>query len=92
MDTNKQKDLDARRFNLIRRISEIENEELLEKIEMAVIHESEAFSIPANYPFAPSKEKLHSIIEQVLEDDRNGLMMDFDDAEREIMEYIDSLK
>ena len=90
MNTYEQNELNARRLNLIRRISEMENEELLDKIEQMITHENSFSSFPEDYPFAPSKEKLHSIIEQVLEDDRNGLMIDGEEVEREIRALIDS--
>jgi len=69
----------------------MENEELLDKIEQIILVENDFSSYPKDYPFAPSKEKLHSIIEQVLEDDRNGLMFDGEEVEREIRAYIESL-
>jgi len=65
----------------------MENEELLDKIEQMILVENNPSSYPKDYPFAPSKEKLHSIIEQVLEDDRNGLMLDGEEVEREFSEY-----
>ena len=91
MDTYKQNELDTRRMNLIRCISEIENEELLDKIEQVITRENSFSSFPEDYPFAPSKEKLHSIIEQVLEDDRNGLFTSAEDFKMEMKEFLDSL-
>jgi len=90
MDRNSQ--LDARRLNIIRQITEIENEDMLGNIEEYIarnrknLHES-----ARNYPYAPSKEELHSIIEQVLEDDRNGLFVDGEEHHRKMRLMIEEL-
>ncbi|NDV81639.1 hypothetical protein [Bacteroides sp. 51] len=63
-------ELEALRHKLIRNINEIEDEEVLQNIGEYLA--SVKCPTTADYPFAPSKEELHSIIEQVLEDDRNG--------------------
>jgi len=82
--------LDTRRLNLIRQISEIENEETLRSIESFIARRrADLEESLRNYPFAPSKEELHAIIEQVLEEDRLGLFTDGEEAEREMQLYME---
>ncbi len=75
-------ELDAIKLKLIRNISEIEDEEILQNIGNYLA----AVKCPqvADYPFAPSKEELHSIIEQVLEDDRNGKFITMEELMEEM--------
>lgn len=79
--------LNRRRSDLIKLITEIEDEDLLISIEDQIFEYKEdkevsMESIPKLLQF-PSKEKLHGLIEQVLEDDRNGRMIDGEDFFRE---------
>lgn len=84
-------ELDARRFNLIRRITEIEDEELLESIEYFIAMKSEVNVNHVNYPYAPTRNELRSIIEEVLEQDRNGEFIDGEVFEREFALYMDQV-
>ncbi len=84
-------ELDARRFEIIRRITEIEDIELLNGIDQFIDINSVRHTAPDNYPYAPSKDELRSIIEQVLEDDRNGLFMDGEEADRELELYMEEV-
>lgn len=74
--------LDALRLKLIRNISEIEDEEVLSTIS----HYISTMKTPSarDYPYAPSKEELHRIIEEVLEDDRNGKFITLEELEEEM--------
>lgn len=79
--------LHRRRADLIRQINEIEDEELLVSLEDQIFAYNEeratdARPIPDILRF-PSTEKLHAMIDQVLEDDRNGRMIDGDEFFRE---------
>lgn len=72
-------ELQARKAELIRYIEdEVYNEQQLASFE-AIVMELEGGmprgNYPENYPFAPSKDGLKKIIEQVLEDDRMGLFI-----------------
>jgi hypothetical protein len=93
---NRNSQLDSRRLNLIRQITEIEDETLLDGIEDFLIHQKERqIKSHINYPYAPTKKELHSIIEQVLEDDENGLFMDGEEFDRQMnlkMEQLLSLE
>ncbi len=75
-------ELDAIRLKLIRNISEIEDEEVLRNIGnyLAMVKCPSA----ADYPYAPTKEELHSIIEEVLEDDRNGKFITIEELTEEM--------
>lgn len=73
-------ELDAYRNKLIRNICDIEDEEILKTIGEYIA--SVKCPTTADYPFAPSKEELHSIIEQVLEDDRNERFITLDEYKR----------
>jgi len=74
--------LDALRLKLIRNISEIEDEEVLSTIS----HYIATMKSPSarNYPYAPSKEELHRIIEEVLEDERNGKFITLEELREEM--------
>ena len=89
---NQRTKLDARRFEIIRRITEIEDIELLNSIDQFIDINSVPYAAPEDYPYAPNKDELRSIIEQVLEDDRNGLFMDGEEADREFELYKQKLK
>jgi|GEM_PF-1847468 len=73
-------ELQARKAKLIEYIQEeVYNEEILSRFETVVTELEGGFpsdNFPENYPFAPSPEELKKRIEQVLEDDRNGLFID----------------
>lgn len=75
-------ELDAYRNKLIRNICDIEDEEILKTIGEYIA--SVKCPTAADYPFAPSKEELHSIIEEVLEDDRNGRFITMEELEEEM--------
>lgn len=85
-------ELDARRFEIIRRITEIEDIELLNGIDQFIdIKSVGRTAVTDNYPYAPSKDELRSIIEQVLEDDRNGLFVDGEEEDREFELFMDEV-
>jgi hypothetical protein len=70
MQTMNKAELEDYRLKLIRNINEIEDEEILKTIgEYIAVMQCPS---SADYPYAPTKEELYGIIEQVLEDDRNG--------------------
>jgi hypothetical protein len=75
-------ELNAYRLKLIRNISEIEDEEILKTIGEYIATMQCPSS--ADYPYAPTKEELHRIIEQVLEDDRNGLFITMEELEEDM--------
>ncbi|WP_455621328.1 hypothetical protein [Parabacteroides sp.] len=73
--------LDRRRSDLIKLISEIDDEDLLISIEDQIFEykeDKESSSVPPIPEILcfPAKAKLHQMIEQVLEDDRTGKMID----------------
>lgn len=88
---NQRAELDARRFEIIRRITEIQDMELLNSIDQFIDINSVPYTTSGDYPYAPSKDELRSIIEQVLEDDRNGLFMDGEEADRELEVYMEEV-
>lgn len=86
---NKRTELDARRFKLIQAITEMDDECMIENLELYLTKQLNRSLPGKNYPFAPSNEELHRIIEQVLEDDRNGLFTDGEEFfEHELKEYM----
>ncbi|WP_455621326.1 hypothetical protein [Parabacteroides sp.] len=83
--------IQRRRADLIKQINEIDDEELLISLEDQIFEYKEdrtsGIPIPEILRF-PSKEKLHGMIEQVLEDDRNGRMIDGEEMFRQLEEEL----
>lgn len=73
--------INRRREDLIKQISQIEDEDLLISLEdkiFAYQQGGESLSSPKSFQIH-SVEQFRSMIEQVLEDDRNGRMIDGDE-------------
>lgn len=74
--------INRRREDLIKQISQIEDEELLINLEDQIFAyrqgAQEALSSPESFKIR-SVEHFRSLIDQVLEDDRNGRMLDADE-------------
>lgn len=73
--------INRRREDLIKLINQIEDEELLISLEdkiFAYQQRDESLSSPKSFQIH-SVEQFRSMIEQVLEDDRNGKMIDGDE-------------
>lgn len=85
--------LQRRRADLIKQINEITDEDFLISLEDSIYayqedsYSSNAVTMPEILCF-PSKEKLHSMINQVLEDDRNGRMLDGEEMFRQLEEEL----
>lgn len=79
--------INRRREDLIKQINEIEDEDLLISLEDKIFAyqqgEREVVSAPESLRIH-SVEHFHSLIEQVLEDDRNGRMIDADEVFAEL--------
>lgn len=79
--------INRRREDLIKQISQIEDEELLIFLEdrLFAYQEKQQGTIPCPESFRiHSVEHFRSLIDQVLEDDRNGNMQDADDVFAEL--------
>ena len=80
--------IDRRREDLIKQISQIEDEELLISLEDQIFAyqqrgDREPLSSPESFQIR-SAEHFRSLIDQVLEDDRNGRMLDADEVFAEL--------
>lgn len=78
--------IDRRREDLIKQINQIEDEELLISLEdkiFAYQQRYQSLSSPKSFQIH-SVEQFRSMIEQVLEDDRNGKMLDADEVFAEL--------
>lgn len=74
--------INRRREDLIKQISEIEDEELLISLEDQIFAYQQGNQEPLSSPESlhiHSVEHFRSLIDQVLEDDRNGRMIDGDE-------------
>lgn len=80
--------INRRREDLIKQISQIEDEELLISLEDQIFAyqqqgDREPLSSPESFQIR-SAEHFHSLIDQVLDDDRNGRMLDADEVFAEL--------